>query len=58
MRDGKVRAVVVTAVKPSPVAAYAVEELVTTSRKRRGSNCRWPWKPLSPQGTTAGFLWA
>jgi hypothetical protein len=28
VRDGKVRAVVVTAVKPSAVAAYAVEELV------------------------------
>ncbi len=28
VRDGKVRAVVVTAAKPSQVAVYAVEELV------------------------------
>ncbi|HET6325697.1 MAG TPA: DUF4838 domain-containing protein [Planctomycetaceae bacterium] len=36
VRDGKVRAVVVTAVKPSPVAAYAVEELVTHVQKATG----------------------
>ena len=36
VRDGKVRAVVVTAVKPSPVAAYAVEELVNHVKKATG----------------------
>ncbi len=36
VRDGKVRAVVVTAVKPSPIAAYAVEELVTHVQKATG----------------------
>jgi hypothetical protein len=36
VRDGKVRAVVVMAVKPSPVAAYAVEELVNHVQKATG----------------------
>lgn len=36
VRDGKVTAVVVTAVKPSPVAAYAVEELVRHVKKATG----------------------
>src|SRR5580692_13169170 len=36
VRDGKVRAVVVTAVKPSPVAAYAVEELVSHVKQATG----------------------
>ncbi len=36
VRGGKVRAVVVTAVKPSPVAAYAVEELVDHVQKATG----------------------
>jgi hypothetical protein len=36
VRDGKVRAVVVTAVKPSAVAAYAVEELVNHVKRATG----------------------
>jgi hypothetical protein len=36
VRDGKVRAVVVTAAKPSQVAAYAVEELVNHVRQATG----------------------
>jgi hypothetical protein len=36
VRNGKACAVVVTAVKPSPVAAYAVEELVTHVKKATG----------------------
>jgi hypothetical protein len=36
VRDGKVCAVVVTAVKPSPVASYAVDELVSHVKKATG----------------------
>jgi hypothetical protein len=36
VRDGKARAVVVTGVKPSDVAAYAVEELVNHVKKATG----------------------
>jgi hypothetical protein len=36
VRDGKVCAVMVTGVKPSPVAAYAVEELVSHVKKATG----------------------
>jgi hypothetical protein len=36
VRDGKVRAVVVTAIKPSAVATYAVEELVNHVKKATG----------------------
>ncbi len=36
VRDGKARAVVVTAVKPSPVAAYAAEELISHVKKATG----------------------
>jgi hypothetical protein len=36
VRDGKASAVVVTAVKPSPVAAYAAEELVNHVEKATG----------------------
>jgi hypothetical protein len=36
VRDGTVRAVVVTGVKPSPVAAYAVEELVSHVKNATG----------------------
>ena len=36
VRDAKVRAVVVTGAKPSPVAAYAVEELVSHVKKATG----------------------
>src|SRR5580704_10196375 len=36
VRGGKARAVVVTAARPSPVAAYAVEELVAHVKKATG----------------------
>jgi hypothetical protein len=36
VRDGKASAVVVTAVKPTPVAAYAAEELVNHVEKATG----------------------
>ena len=40
VRDGQARAVVVTAARPSPVAAYAVDELVSHIEKATG--CRLP----------------
>jgi hypothetical protein len=36
VRDGQVRAVVVTAIKPSPVAKYAVQELIDHVKKATG----------------------
>jgi hypothetical protein len=39
VRDGKVRAVVVTAAKPSQVATYAVEELVNHVKSLSENPC-------------------
>ena len=50
VRDGKARAVVVTAVKPSPVAAYAVEELVDPCEKSDGTATARCRRNGHPQG--------
>ncbi len=50
VRDGKVRAAIVTAVKPSPVAAYAVEELVAHVKKATGQRLPVSVETAIPQG--------
>jgi hypothetical protein len=48
--DGKVRAVVVTAARPSPVAAYAVEELVEHVKKATGQQLPIAVETEIPEG--------
>ena len=50
VRDGKVCAVIVTAVKPSPVAAYAVKELATHVEKATGQRLPVAVETAIPQG--------
>jgi hypothetical protein len=50
VRDGKVRAVVVTAVKPSQVATYAVEELVNHVKQATGQQLRVALETDIPAG--------
>ena len=53
VRDGEVRAVVVTAAKPSRVAAYAVEELVSHVEKATGLRLPVAVEGEAPQGYTS-----
>jgi hypothetical protein len=50
VRDGTVRAVVVTAAKPSPVAAYAVEELVSHVKQATGQQLPVAVETAIPEG--------
>ena len=50
VRDGKARAVVVTAVKPSQVATYAVEELVNHVKKATGQQLPVAVETAIPEG--------
>src|ERR1700675_2843552 len=56
VRDGKVRAVVVTAVKPSQVAAYAVEELVNHVKKATGQQLPVAVETNVPEGYDSRFF--
>jgi hypothetical protein len=53
VRDGKVRAVVVTAVKPSEVAAYAAKELVYHIEKATGQRLQVVVETAIPKGYTS-----
>jgi hypothetical protein len=50
VRDGKARAVVVTAVKPSQVASYAVEELVNHVKEATGQQLAVALETNIPEG--------
>ena len=53
VRNGKACAVVVTAVKPSPVAAYAVEELVAHVKQATGQTLPVAVETAIPSGCTS-----